>query len=493
MPDTLLLVSHEPAALQSLYRVLKRDGRTVLTAASATDALHSLESEPVAVAILDLCGVDSDRLDLLRRAKRSHAATAWLVLVDAGCVARAVAAMQAGAADVLVRPCDRSGLETAVSAAIARQRAGRDVPSGAPATAASPLLGTSAAMAALQELIARVGPSAATILIQGESGTGKDVVAVALQQQSKRRDAPFVKVNCAAIPEALMESELFGHERGAFTGAVRAKKGKFELADGGTIFLDEIGDMSPTLQMKLLRVLQEGEFDRVGGTRTLRVDVRVIAATNVDLERAVAEKRFREDLYYRLRVIEIALPPLRARRDDIPLLAEHFLRRYAARNDKSLTGFEPAAMAALLDQPWQGNVRELENAIERAVVLATGPLVRRADLAPEMQCAAPAQTIAFTLGTTLDEIERRMIAETLRTTQGDKTRAASMLGITARTIYRKLERRRRVLDGDLEPLGPEIVEAAPAGEGHDADASPAATGMPPDDPIAAAPDRGAAA
>jgi two-component system response regulator HydG len=475
MPDTLLLVSHEPAVLQSLYRALKRDGRTVLTAGSVADAVHCLEHEPVDAVIL--CGGGAERLELLRRARGTHAATAWIVLLDESHLASAVAAIRAGADEVLARPCDRSQLEQAMTAARRRR-----LPANAGAQTspvASPLLGTSAAMHAVQELIARVGPSAATVLIQGESGTGKEVVAAALQQQSKRREAPFIKVNCAAIPEALMESELFGHEKGAFTGAIRSKKGKFELADGGTIFLDEIGDMSPTLQMKLLRVLQEGEFDRVGGTRTLRVDVRVIAATNVDLGRAVAEKRFRDDLYYRLRVIEIALPPLRARRDDIPLLAEHFLRRLAARNDKPLRGFEPAAMAALLEQPWPGNVRELENTIERAVVLATGPMLRRADLGPEMQCAAPAQTIAFTLGTTLEEIERRMIAATLRHTQGDKLRAAAMLGITARTIYRKLERRRRELHLDAEPLAASMSEAAPVphadpGSAFETEAAPAA-------------------
>jgi two-component system response regulator HydG len=289
-------------------------------------------------------------------------------------------------------------------------------------------------------------------LIQGESGTGKEVVASALQQRSRRREGPFVKVNCAAIPDSLMESELFGYEKGAFTGAAKAKKGRFELADGGTIFLDEIGDMSPSTQMKVLRVLQEGEFDRVGGTRTQKVDVRVIAATNVNLERAVAEHRFREDLYYRLRVIEVALPPLRERREDIPLLVDHFVRKYADKDGKRITGIEPDALAALVDHDWPGNVRELENAIERAVVLAREERLRLVDLATEIQRRPNEARITFAVGTTVEAMERRMIAETLRHTDGDKTRAAAMLGITARTIYRKLERRRQELALEADPM-----------------------------------------
>jgi two-component system response regulator HydG len=458
MPDTLLLVAREPAALHSLYRILKRDARTVLTAATPHDALQTLGRETVAVGVLDLHATGTDGLELLVRSRAAAAAPEWVVLLEAADVPLAVAALRAGAREVLVRPCDAATIEAAVVVARNHWRAVRAAKSADPVAAASPLLGGSECMRAVQALVDRVGPSVATVLVQGESGTGKEVVATALQQRSNRRDAPFIKVNCAAIPEALMESELFGHEKGAFTGAVRAKKGRFELADGGTIFLDEIGDMSANLQMKLLRVLQEGEFDRVGGTRPVRVDVRVVAATNIELERAVAEKRFREDLYYRLRVIQIDLPPLRARKEDIPLLVEHFVRRYAAKNDKPITGLEADAMAALLEHPWPGNVRELENTIERAVVLAHGTRLRLEDLAPEMRRTAAPATVTFTLGTTLAEIERRMIAETLRHTLGDKVRAAALLGITARTIYRKLEQRRRELRAD--------AEASPKREAH---------------------------
>jgi len=318
-------------------------------------------------------------------------------------------------------------------------------------------------MQAVYDQIARVSQSDATVLICGESGTGKELVANAIHYNSRRAGKPFVKVNCAALPEGLMESELFGHERGAFTGAVRAHKGRFELADGGTIFLDEIGDMSPGTQMKVLRVLQEGEFDRVGGSRTQRVDVRVLAATNIDLARAVAERRFREDLYYRLRVIEIRLPPLRERKEDIPPLVEHFLRRFAACNGKAIQGVEPEALGLLLDHDWPGNVRELENAVERAVVLARGSRLARQDFTAELERRRSRLAITFTIGTPLAQIERRMIAETLRYTGGDKTQAASLLGITSRTIYRKLERRRRELADDAEP--DPVQPAGPAVEG----------------------------
>jgi two-component system response regulator HydG len=448
MPHPLLLVHDEPARLQALSRILRREGLEVLPAASESEAVALLEREPV-----DLCIVGQKQegavTDLVRRLQAARRGLAVVWLAASPEIAHVVAMLQAGAVDV-VGVDDRQAIANAGEAA-RRRAAGCQTAAEAAGAAAEPvLLGRSPAFREVIDLVERVGPSTATVLIQGESGTGKELVARALWRRSARRTAPLVTVNCAALPEGLMESELFGHERGAFTGAVRAHKGRFELADGGSIFLDEIGDMSPGTQMKVLRVLQEGEFDRVGGTRTQRVDVRVIAATNVDLARAVAERRFREDLYYRLRVIEIRLPPLRERKEDIPLLAEHFGRRYAARNGKVIEGLEPDALGMLLDHDWPGNVRELENAIERAVVLARGPRLGRADFTTELERRRNRLAITFTIGTPLVQIERRMIAETLRYTGGDKTQAASLLGITARTIYRKLERRRQELCGDRE-------------------------------------------
>ena len=471
MPESLLLVSDEPTVLHSLYRILKRDGLDVVCAQGAEEALRALAVEPVAVCVAEMRLRGMGRLEFLARARAARSRAELVLLADTADLETVVEAMRSGASDVVAGTLSKARLEAVVAAAFERQRA-RHGPAQAAAPAGLQLLGTSAAIRDVFQMIERVGPSAATILVHGESGTGKELVATAIQQRSPRRQAPFVKVNCAAIPDTLMESELFGYEKGAFTGAVRSKKGRFELADGGTIFLDEIGDMSPSTQMKVLRVLQEGEFDRVGGTRTERVDVRVIAATNVDLKRAVAERRFREDLYYRLRVIEIRLPPLRERREDIPQLVEHFIGKYADRNGRNVRGIEPEALDSLLEHDWPGNVRELENAVERAVVLSRGDRLQRTDFGRDLPQRATQLVIGFPVGTRLDEIERRMIAETLRHTNGDKRRAAALLGITSRTIYRRLERRRQELGtGDAlpEPAAPPSAPESPA------DASLAAT------------------
>ena len=458
MRELLLLVDDEPAILDSLYKILKRDGYDVITATNARDALHLLELENVSLCLVDMRMPSMDGMEFLRRARTAHPDVEYLMMSGHSTVAMAVEAMQSGCRDFLAKPFTRTQLEGAVEKALeARRRREAPKPSVARPEEefrVDSIIGPSPAMRHVLQLIEQVGPSSATVLIQGESGTGKELIAQAIQKLSRRGDKPFVRVNCAAIPDTLMESELFGYEKGAFTGAHKAKKGRFELADGGTIFLDEIGDMSASTQTKVLRVLQEGEFDRVGGTRTQRVDVRVVAATNVDLELAVAEKRFREDLYYRLRVIQVTLPPLRERKADIPLLVDHFIRKYAAKDGKRIRGIEPSALTPLVDYAWPGNVRELENAIERAVVLVRNELLTLDELPPEVLNRAPQNLITFSVGTKLSEIERRMIAETLRFTDGDKTKAARLLGITARTIYRKLERRRRDLsevtsDGQL--------------------------------------------
>jgi two-component system response regulator HydG len=316
---------------------------------------------------------------------------------------------------------------------------------------ASPIVGQSPALRATLDIIRQAAPSSATVLLLGESGTGKELFARALHEHSNRAQAPFVPINCAAIPETILESELFGYERGAFTGAVARKEGRIERAQGGTLFLDEVGELSPAVQVKLLRFLQEGEIERLGGTATVKVDSRVVAATNRDLASAVQAGKFREDLYYRLNVIQIVLPPLRERIEDIPLLADHFVARYAAKNGKQFSGITPAAMEALEAYGWPGNVRELENAIERAVVLSPGSEIDIDSLPQPLLHAArgprgpipPAlegRTLSIPLGTTMEEIELRVIRETLRHTKGDKNLAAQLLGIAARTIYRKLDR-----------------------------------------------------
>jgi two-component system response regulator HydG len=304
------------------------------------------------------------------------------------------------------------------------------------------MLGVSPAFRRMMTLVEQVADSSATVLIQGESGAGKEGVARAIHEGSSRRTGPFVAVNCAALPETLLESELFGYEKGAFTGAAGRKEGRFELADGGTLFLDEVADLSAVTQPKILRVLQEGEFERVGGTRTLRVDVRIVAATNQDLAQMVRDKRFREDLYYRLNVITVTVPPLRERREDIRVLALHFLRVYSAKNNRRLEGLTDEAIRRLEGYAWPGNVRELENVVERGVVLARGTQVDVGDLPEEIAGATPLPegVLSIRIGTPLAEVEQRLLDETLRVTRGNKTLTARLLGIDVRTVSRKLER-----------------------------------------------------
>jgi two-component system response regulator HydG len=316
-------------------------------------------------------------------------------------------------------------------------------------------------------LVEQVANSSATVLVQGESGTGKELFARAIHDRSPRRNGPFVAVNCAALPETLLESELFGYEKGAFTGAAARKEGRFELADGGTLFLDEVADLSLVTQPKILRVLQEGEFERLGGTKTSKVDVRIVAASNQDLATLVKEKRFREDLFYRLNVITVTVPPLRDRREDVAVLAQHFLRIYAAKNNRSLVGFSEDALRCFDSYPWPGNVRELENVVERAVVLARGQTVEVSDL-PEKVTAraivlerpAPGEAgegtgeavLRIRVGTSLADVEARMLEETLRMTRGNKTLAAKILGIDPKTVFRKLKAAEE--DGEEEGAEP---------------------------------------
>jgi two-component system response regulator HydG len=359
-----------------------------------------------------------------------------------GTVEKAVEAMKEGAWDFVTKPFKRIQIVRAVRRALDRQELVRENETLRAQLEEShrgrAIIGNSLAMRATFDLVSQVAPSSATVLLLGESGTGKELIARAIVRGSGRASGPLVAVNCAALPDTLLEAELFGHEKGAFTGASTMRKGRFEMADRGTLFLDEIGETSPQVQVKLLRALQEGEIERLGSSQPRSVDVRIVAATNNDLAAEVAAGRFREDLYYRLNVISITLPPLRDRKEDIPLLAQHFLRLYAEKNQKRFDGITDEAMERLIAWSWPGNVRELENAIERAVVLGRGDSVEVDTLPPLIaQGEAGLRTLSIPIGTSLADIETTVIRETLNATKGDKKLAAQLLGIAVRTIYRK--------------------------------------------------------
>jgi len=445
----VLVVDDDSAIREALSRTLEKFGYEVVLAEDGQAGLDRLREGEIHILLADLQMPRLSGQELLKAAKTIAPDVEVIVITGHGTVEDAVEAMKEGAYDFITKPFKRVQLERTIRRAAEKQalalqnrrlQARLDELQGA-----GSIVGTSPVMLKTLELVRQVAPSTATVLIQGESGTGKELIADAIHHGSPRREQAFIKVNCAALPEPLLESELFGHERGAFTGAVARKEGRFELADGGTLFMDEIGDISVAMQAKLLRVLQSGEFERVGGTRTLKVDVRVVAATNTDLAALVREKRFREDLYYRLNVITIQLPPLRDRQEDIPLLAHHFLRRYTVKNAKPLGGFTEEAMDLLQTYAWPGNVRELENAIERAVVLTRSDLITPVDL-PEtlVRSDQAARHLVISIGTPLEEVEDRLIDETLRYTKGDKTLAAKLLGIATRTIYRRMK-------GEAEP------------------------------------------
>ncbi len=441
---TVLVADDEAGVRESVGRALRREGFNVVPAEDGQVALDILRRGGVDLLLADLRMPGLDGLELLRAAKLLAPEVEVIVLSGHGTVEEAVTAMKEGAYDFLTKPFERAQLVRTARQALEHralvlenrslQRRLDEL------VGAREIIGESPAIRQVLALVKQVAASPSTVLIQGESGTGKELVARMLHEDSPRRGRPFIRVNCAALPETLLESELFGYERGAFTGAVARKDGRFELADGGTLLLDEVGDLSPLTQAKLLRVLQDGEFEHLGGTKPLKVDVRIVAATNQDLAALVKQRRFREDLYYRLNVITIEVPPLRKRVEDIPLLVQHFLRVYGAKNHRELQGFTEAALAQLLAYPWPGNVRELEHAVERAVVLARGNLIDLGDLPPAVVQVEPvARVVPIPLGMPLDEVEQRLIEETLKLTKGNKELAAKLLGIASRTIYRKLK------------------------------------------------------
>jgi DNA-binding NtrC family response regulator len=447
MPKRVLVVDDDAASRTGLQALLEGHGYKVESAASGNEALEKTRSFRPAVVIADLVMPGMDGLELIRSLQEEAPFAVTILLTGQGTIETAVQAMKAGAYDYLTKPVDFARLILLLDKAVDRARIGREVAllrRQAGAGDHPVLLGRSAAIQAVRQQIDQAAASVAPVLVLGESGTGKELVARALHALSPRARASFVGVNCAAIAESLLESEIFGHEKGAFTGAIERRIGCFELADGGTLLLDEVAEIHPAVQAKFLRVLEEGTFRRVGGKAEIHVDVRLVAATNQDPDTAVRNGKLRADLFYRLNVFPIKLPSLRERPDDIPVLAEAFLQDAAARNGRAATTITPEALQRLQGYAWPGNVRELRNVVERAVLLADGNTIEPSHLPEGLSAtdttseAVPALTLPF--GITLDEAEKALILQSLQLTGNNKTRAAAILGINVKTLHNKLTR-----------------------------------------------------
>ncbi|MCS6896773.1 MAG: sigma-54 dependent transcriptional regulator [Nitrospira sp.] len=451
----ILVIEDDPAVRHLLHETLVEEGYVVTVAADGKEGVQAAKSMPVHVLVTDLQLPDIDGISLIDRLTRIDAKIFPFVVTGFGTIERAVRAMKSGAFDFLTKPFDPDTVVVVVRKAVEVYRLRQENHLLRRAVQdqyrLEQLVGVSEPIKQVMEFVRKVADSDSTVLIQGESGTGKELVARMLHFNSLRRDRPLVPVNCGAIPENLLESELFGHEKGAFTGATHTRMGRFELANGGTIFLDEIGEMSLPLQVKLLRVLQERAFERVGGNRTIQVDVRIIAATNQNLETMVEEKRFRRDLFYRLNVIPIVIPPLRERRSDIPLLIDHFLSRFNQTKRACVTGLSQEALRLLLQYDWPGNIRELENLVERLVVLKKEGEISVSDL-PEKISRQPRpseskeQFVRFTedginLMREVEQYEYHLIIEALRKANGVTTRAAQLLQLNRTTLVEKLKRK----------------------------------------------------
>jgi len=443
----ILVVDDEIGIRQSLKKILEKEGFEVVTASNGEEAFKVIRGGDIDLLISDIRMAGMDGLELLKVSKSVSPYTEVIMITGYASVDTAVDSMKQGAYDYITKPFKKADILKAVQKAIEKQILTMDnvkMKERIEAMESTPLIETaSPKMKKLVETVHQVAPSQATILIMGGSGTGKEVIADMIHKLSPRAERPMVKVNCAAIPETLIESELFGYEKGAFTGAAGRKEGRFEVADKSSIFLDEIGEVPTAVQVKLLRILQEETFERLGSNKTIKVDVRIIAATNKDLSAMVKQGRFREDLYWRLNVISLQLPALKDRREDVPNLVQHFINRFSHKNAKEMKGIESKAMEILLGYEWPGNVRELENVIERSVVLDRDGIIGADDLPSELQSASiPAmESVTIPLGTPMEEVERILMEETLKRTKGDKGLASKLLGISTRTLYRKMDKK----------------------------------------------------
>ena len=435
----ILVVDDQEANRITLQRILEREGWAVSQAPDGQAGLDKVRTDAPDVVVTDLKMPGLNGLELLKAIRTVRPEVEVILMTAFGTVETAVDAMKVGAYDYVTKPLKRNEIVSSVRKALEKKHLLEENKAlKAKLEGQRSIVGASDPMRQLLAEVDQVAPSDASVLLVGDSGTGKGLLARRIHQISPRSTQSLVTVNCGAIPDGLIESELFGHEKGAFTGASSRKAGRFELAKRGTLFLDEVTSLSPAVQVKLLRVLQDGEYERVGGEETLHTEVRILSATNVSIEEEVASGRFREDLYYRLNVIKLHLPPLVDRGEDIPLLATHFLSHFAEKNRRTIEGFEPEALEALMGYHWPGNVRELQNVVERAVVLARGSSIGIEDFPPPVrQGQGRNRSISFPIGTPLREVEKSMIIETMRQCDGDRNLVASLLGITARTIYRR--------------------------------------------------------
>ena len=444
MRATVLVAEDDAGIREGIATALRQDQFEVRAVANGSDALRAFLDEPADVVVADVKMPGLDGMALLDRIRAAQPDSIFILVTAFGTIDSAVEAMRKGAYDYLTKPIHVDRLSLLIGKALRARDLGRENEAlrrqlGERYSLRN-IVARSPRMLALLGAVEQVAATDATVLIRGESGTGKELVAQALHYSGKRAAGPFVGLSCAALPETLLEDELFGHERGAFTGADRRRAGRFELAHGGTLFLDEIGDVSPATQAKLLRVLEERSFQRVGGTETVRVDVRLIAATNKDLEALSAQGIFRSDLYYRIKVVTLTVPALREHAEDIPLLVNHFLVQLNAQHGKAIRGVEASPMRTLSAYPWPGNVRELRNCVEEMVVLARGEVLTEKDLpAPVAGFDLSRHTFSIQAGTPLSEVERRTILHTLHLVSGNKRKAAELLGIGVATLYRKME------------------------------------------------------
>ena len=440
----ILIVEDDPTVGESLRHLLKKKGHEILLASNGKEALQLFRHEVVDLVITDVVMPKMDGIELLEGVKGLRPETEVIVISAQGTIEKAVQAMKLGAFDFIEKPINPRVISLLVDRALEKQTLilqNKDLRSKLEDKFHfKNIIGRSEKMVKIFELIHHIAPYDSSVLIIGESGTGKELIANAIHYNSPRASMPFIKVSCASLSEGIIESELFGHEKGAFTGAIASRKGRFELAHQGTLFLDEVEDIPPATQIKLLRVLQEGEFERVGGNKTNRVNIRIIAASNRDLQEAVKEGVFREDLYYRLNVVNIKLPPLRDRRDDIPFLINFFIEKYNQKYHMKVKGISQKAMNDLTDCGWTGNVRELENTIESILVINSPEVIDLQHLPQEMRdFKERPEVISIKIGTPLDKVEKEMLIQTLRATKGNKRKAAQLLGINVRTIHRKME------------------------------------------------------